>query len=350
MKSFDSIQQLRAVAILLVFFYHSYVVIKKYYHVNQENALYYFSHSGMIGVILFFVISGFIMAYILDRGEKNFLLKRFFRIYPVYFFAVVLVVFLKVFFFGAIKENYLPYAMTLLPLEIMKPTLLVMPSYPLGIEWTLIFEIFFYMTISIFNDNKRKKYLLLYSASWLMIILIEYFRSNTPLSTRVDYKEIFFSLYNIPFILGILTYSIYLKIEKYRKTVYTAFYYMFFLIFVYLSNLYINYEQSQFFRVIVISLSGLLLIILSLLTKNEDNMFLDKILINIGNYSFGIYLLHLAILDIMFSIFYNKLHISISFAIIILSIAFLLSMLYGRLDVYWHKQIKLKLNNRRNNV
>src|SRR6266568_2220826 len=85
-----SIQILRAVAALLVVFWHSAAAMPLYHHapawINQRN----FSAIGNAGVDLFFVISGFIIMHT-HRPDASglaaagrFLKRRILRIYPLY--------------------------------------------------------------------------------------------------------------------------------------------------------------------------------------------------------------------------------------------------------------------------
>ena len=82
-KEFKDIQSLRAVAVFLVLGYH----------LNSE----YFKF-GYLGVDIFFVISGFIIAHILSKDSniniKQFYLKRILRIYP----AMTIVIFTSIIF------------------------------------------------------------------------------------------------------------------------------------------------------------------------------------------------------------------------------------------------------------
>ena len=78
-KLINHIQFLRALSVLLVFFYHLKIP--------------YFEH-GFIGVDIFFIISGYVITsriyneYLISRKFEflNFYVKRFKRIYPVLFF------------------------------------------------------------------------------------------------------------------------------------------------------------------------------------------------------------------------------------------------------------------------
>lgn len=89
-----SLDVLRAVAVILVFCYHS------------EGAL-LVSRFGWVGVDLFFVLSGFLVSGLLFREYRTtqrvqpgrFLLRRGFKIYPQFYFLIAVTI-LGTFFFG----------------------------------------------------------------------------------------------------------------------------------------------------------------------------------------------------------------------------------------------------------
>ena len=86
----DSLDGLRGLAILLVFFYH-------YLPRNLHNPLSWLASVGWTGVDLFFVLSGFLITGILyDTREagnffRAFYAQRALRLFPVYFVAVGIV-------------------------------------------------------------------------------------------------------------------------------------------------------------------------------------------------------------------------------------------------------------------
>jgi exopolysaccharide production protein ExoZ len=128
------IQYLRGFAAL-------YVVI---YHVNGDFDLPFFAY-GYLGVQLFFVISGFIITYMHghDRGLDNlahFFRRRFTRIYPVYWVALLPVILI----FLLLPEKGLAWHRE--PLNIMRNFLLIQdPNQSiLGVAWSLVYEIMFY--------------------------------------------------------------------------------------------------------------------------------------------------------------------------------------------------------------
>ncbi|MCE7063541.1 acyltransferase [Dyadobacter sp. CY343] len=138
----NSIQILRAIAALLVVFAH-----------------FEFIHPavGGFGVDIFFIISGFIMAYIVNKNPDAFLYRRLVRIIPIYWFMTLLTLALY-----AVKPSWFR-SLIVTPEAIIK-SLLFIPyrlkgSGPiLSLGWTLVYEMFFYVSIAVFIaifGNKR---------------------------------------------------------------------------------------------------------------------------------------------------------------------------------------------------
>jgi exopolysaccharide production protein ExoZ len=115
----------------------------------DSPSLLYLGEFGGAGVHIFFVISGFIMVYTSFQKESgnfsspNFILKRFIRIFPIYWIyaAASLIVY---------RSFYEGYSRSLS--EIIG-SILLLPSYssmliPQG--WTLSFELYFYICFACF--------------------------------------------------------------------------------------------------------------------------------------------------------------------------------------------------------
>ena len=176
----DWVQALRGIAALLVVLCHA-----RDYLIGTEN--FSFAESillpGAMGVDLFFIISGFIMVYSTRNADgsityaKEFLIKRFSRVWPTYTVITILwavcvsgfayfsnidnlIIFLKSIFFVPVKEFAPPY---------------FDPIIPIG--WTLNFEIYFYAVFGL--SLLFKKLRLVAMLCWIALTVIA-----LPMATR----------------------------------------------------------------------------------------------------------------------------------------------------------------------
>ena len=145
----DTLQAGRAIAAFIVVLYHlnGSIFGKAKYFPDQIHPIFGAGHAG---VEFFFVLSGFLMAWLyghrLGRPEAvwPFLKKRFLRIYPVYW--VVLTALIPMYFLiPGVGEGYETQPLSILTSYLLIPT----PQDPiLQVAWTLRFEIFFYLMFS----------------------------------------------------------------------------------------------------------------------------------------------------------------------------------------------------------
>src|SRR5260221_345566 len=147
-KNIESIQFLRFVAASLVVFFHSTQAVNQYFGSGISQSIIYASEFGASGVHIFFVISGFIMVYTSFPGPKadfsryDFFLKRFVRIYPIYWFYCILYI---------IFHHYVGQAYDAAAKELFG-SLLLCPGYSpliIGPGWTLSYEVYFYLCFGI---------------------------------------------------------------------------------------------------------------------------------------------------------------------------------------------------------
>lgn len=134
----NNIQVLRALAAGVVAFRH----------IGQQL---HFHAIGSFGVDIFFVISGFVMAQICERGKTEwFLLRRIVRIVPLYWGATLSLYVLAVIAPGLLIEtrpNAVYLLLSLLFIPFRKATGQIEPFLFLG--WTLNFEMYFYALLSV---------------------------------------------------------------------------------------------------------------------------------------------------------------------------------------------------------
>lgn len=190
------IQCLRAVAALLVVFFHLHLFEQKLpgQMVMPAQSLY-----GMAGVDLFFVISGFIVTTI-SLGKfrspgyaSRFLRLRFFRIYPAYW----------VYFLGLIAVYLISPRLVNhthgRPDLLLSFLLLPQRGTPLlFVSWTLSFELFFYLVFAVMLRWLRQSQLPYVLCAWAVIVVA----GNLTLDTQQPVVGVVFSPLILEFILG----------------------------------------------------------------------------------------------------------------------------------------------------
>jgi peptidoglycan/LPS O-acetylase OafA/YrhL len=132
-------------------------------------------YGGAAGVTVFFLTSGYIITHVLQSETPiEFLIKRIFRIYPLYIVALILEALMW----------YRIYGVHPAPLSVLIPQALLIgdffgtPYALAGVEWTLRIEIMFYVLMGLLKAlglfNHQKWMPLLFAAiAWLLFVLPE---------------------------------------------------------------------------------------------------------------------------------------------------------------------------------
>ena len=150
-----SLEMLRAVAALLVVLYHAQTIFTPRAGFVPLGGVF---DAGYRGVDLFFVLSGFIIAYVhgddIGRPARlaNYVFNRFTRIYPAVWIMTALAFGLYAIGFGDADK-----AAKLAPGAVAASALLL-PQHgaPLvNVTWTLTYELFFYALFAILIVNRR---------------------------------------------------------------------------------------------------------------------------------------------------------------------------------------------------
>lgn len=149
---YNSIQVLRCVAVMSVLILHS--------HFSIEQGVYqipFFSQFGMIGVYLFFVISGFIIAERIgfERSLGVFLFRRYMRVFPLYALMTIVAALISIavgwgIFAEARTDSGAVYQPE--PLVYTLKSLFIVPQDPWPIflvGWSLEYEVVFYFSFGI---------------------------------------------------------------------------------------------------------------------------------------------------------------------------------------------------------
>lgn len=201
---FSPLDALRAIAAILVVWQHFSESFLRIPGVAANGTGFYdipwMVDFGRIGVVCFFLISGFIIPSSLKPGQadpiKGFAIKRLFRLYPAYWVSILVAIVVHHWMLGQ------DYSVLTVAANTTMLQSLFGEKHILGLYWTLQIELIFYISCAILFIAKllhRPGALLLASLGSLLIFGLSqlYFSKHqefTPL------KEIAYA----PFLLGIM--------------------------------------------------------------------------------------------------------------------------------------------------
>jgi peptidoglycan/LPS O-acetylase OafA/YrhL len=104
-----------------------------------------FFAMGGAGVIVFFMVSGYIILHVIQTEEvRPFLIKRFFRIYPL----LILAILVEYIFQSVNQESSLSWLTRLGQMSLLGDFFQV-PHALAGVEWTLRIEVSFYLLMAL---------------------------------------------------------------------------------------------------------------------------------------------------------------------------------------------------------
>ncbi len=283
----NNIQLLRAIAALLVILHHAYPHYKAMG--GDIRAIEVVSHWGFIGVDIFFVISGFIMAYTAFNKSRSidsakvFLKHRLFRIYLGYW----------PFFFMALLLTYITNPDKLPSLDIVGSfwlTNIDMYKLILPISWSLGYELYFYFLFlfTFFISIDRLRYIIptLFGSLVLISILVE---------IGIAQDSFFYSSSLLEFFGGVLLYQfreylmgrLFLVISI--AVVVVAYYYT------------IEYElKNGLYRVASFGVGAIFLTLAFLIIEYRGLYSANRYAIALGDASYTLYLSHIIIINLFY--------------------------------------------------
>jgi peptidoglycan/LPS O-acetylase OafA/YrhL len=137
------LDSLRGVAALMVAVMHLWEIIDNIYFQEGHSCITHIVgliisdgwNWGKSGVIIFFIVSGYVIPFSLKRkGIRDFCISRFFRLYPAYWLSILLMIFV----------GGLPSISILIGNITMFQKFVGLPDM-IGTYWTLQIELIFYM-------------------------------------------------------------------------------------------------------------------------------------------------------------------------------------------------------------
>ena len=161
MNKLAALQILRAVAALLVVVSHA-ILRQAEWAPTDPLTSHVAIHIGLLGVWIFFIISGFIMSYTyydnfaLHGAAGQFIASRIIRIVPIYWLATALEVALRLHHGAGLDVHKLICSLLFIPVAV-EPGPMVAMRPTLGVGWTLNYEMMFYAAFaSVLLLSRRK--------------------------------------------------------------------------------------------------------------------------------------------------------------------------------------------------
>lgn len=294
---------LRGLAALWVVFYHLFHGD----HVTQLSL--FLGHSlsaiifeyGNLGVPIFFVLSGFVMAVTTNKKimgvlqSVKFMLRRFIRLSPPYYFGIIVTLILLY-----VKTRFVEPTISLPDMKAIVAHVFYMQGF-LGIKqinvvyWTLCYEIQFYLVFSLviylasrFSQDSLNHFLVLIFFTMPGLLWLGLVSELTPLQTYASHHLVFINYWYAFSAGAVVGWSI---------TRYNRFYFEKYLMLFYVATIAIGYIKMDAFAVT----AGLTALILHLaLYKNKMDSWLNfKPLQTLGLISYSLYLIHNNLLGIV---------------------------------------------------
>lgn len=298
-KRIEILDSFRAIAILMVICFHFF---SRWSNLYPYEKSYDFFRYGKFGVHFFFMISGFVIFFTLERTSnfKKFLINRYIRLLPSMFFASIL----TYLFFNAFDTLFLfptshYFKNILVSLTFIQPDLISSLTqyrfeldYISGSYWSLWVEIQFYFLAAIVYYISPKRF---YSCFFLITVilvganfLLSHNYSSSLLIVKLKSLRAVFNLISaLPFFcLGALFYIFYKNnLNEIRNSLMLKICFVFFVGFLCFNN-------SQDLKLICLIFFFILLFFIMIYNEQSIIFLNNKFLNTIGVSSYFLYLIH----------------------------------------------------------
>lgn len=185
-----NIDSLRSIACFLVIFHHCYIYLGLNSKIDSNvlNILKYFIYWGDIGVNFFFVLSGFLITFLLFKEKithrtiaiKKYYIRRILRIWPLYYLTSIIGLFILPLLIGTfdwsiIKQHILSIALFFYNFDRINSNFCGLGNDVLGVLWSVSVEEQFYLLWPLVISFLNSFQVLIFSFSLCLASLI--FRS-----------------------------------------------------------------------------------------------------------------------------------------------------------------------------
>ncbi|MGE1101252.1 acyltransferase family protein [Peribacillus simplex] len=346
-KEFDSLRGLAALIVLIGHYLMIYPSYANYqYDSNSTYMIYLFKEtplrlffsSGNESVILFFILSGFVLYLSINSAKfhySTYLIKRVFRIYIPYLVAISMAILAKM----LLSQNDLPFITNWFSKSwtgLDTPSLLIEHFLFIGqyntdaynnVIWSLVHEmrisIIFPVLIYLFVRKKLKNSLL-----WLFVLIFSSTLCLYLFGSSVDITSILLSFhYSTLFLMGAIIakyrHELIAYTLKMNKPVKVALFLGAIICFMYEGIIgEVDFLNNYIFRDYVVSFGVCIFILMSVCSKRISTVLRSRLLTLLGKISYSLYLYHLISLFSLMYLFYNKLPTGL-----VLTFSFFLSFL-----------------------
>lgn len=320
---------------------------------------------GSLSVDLFFVLSGFLITSLLFIEKetpsgisiKKFIVRRLLRIWPLYFIIMILSFFIMPQFpamqigppYVDVNEhfttNFILYLLFLPHIQsiIIGPILYCVQAWSIGIEEQ--FYIFWPFVVKKFNQKNIVKFIIIFIAIYLFLCvalslashnkkLIEIFSLDTLVNTSIIFRH---RLKFDCLLIGALFAVVNNKINS--DSLILNKYFQIFIYSIEAILLISGYDFHSFFWEIHAVLYGF--IILNLVRTESTIFNLDYPVFDyLGKISYGVYMYHLLIINIVITVLYKFDLMIIAYPVIFISIILISGLSYKFIEGYFLKKKK----------
>ncbi|MEJ5091025.1 acyltransferase family protein [Sphingobacterium faecium] len=313
---FPNLNAFRFFAALLVIFHHGEVIRAKNDFISYEH--FSFFQNGTTAVKFFFVLSGFLISYLLMKEKdqkntisiKNFYLKRVIRIWPLYFLLVVIGTVIFPYLFQLLPINYsFPYTLrqVWLLFVLFLPSLVTFKygSHLLEPLWSIGVEEWFYIIWAPLFKWINNKLALIIGVFLIKILLLVLCFNNIITDPLIIHliKTFAFESMAIGALGAYFLYHTTLNLQAWYQKYALGNYLLFVLLFAYfffrstLTTL-IGYDifEHWVFSYVILNALFLHLILYIGVKLNSTSLFSSRFLDYGGKISYGIYMYHMIVI------------------------------------------------------
>lgn len=298
-KRIEVLDSFRGIAIIMVIFFHFYSRWTSLYPYKDQ---YDFFRYGKFGVHFFFIISGFVIFFTLEKTKSlsQFWFNRFIRLLPSMLFASLITYLFFTFFDNDLlfpSSHY--FRNILVSLTFIQPDLIAsLMSFKIDLEyisgsyWSLWLEIQFYVLASFLYFVFKNKFYVYFFIITVVLVVLNFLLSHIYIYSHIIHKlKAFRSIFNLVdtlpfFCIGAIFYVFYENnLKQIRNSLWEKSIFMFFMFFL----IFINYLDLKKLALIVLFV---FLFLLMIYYPNRISFLNNKILNTIGVSSYFLYLIH----------------------------------------------------------